>query len=625
MSRLCRVVVAVSVLGVWTIGCGSETTTESVGPTESFVCGTDGKTYSVEEADTGGHDVAHRGRCEEPMHCDSPDDCFVGDECADPSDGPWCVPGPTRCSCPGVFEPVCGGDGRNYINACEAACAGVGIQHGGYCDEPPPGAGCVRAGCSAHLCVEEGIDIASTCEWRPVYECYQQATCERQENGQCGFTPTHELVECLERHGEGMCELDPRWNDGFQAECESPQAPGIVGIIEVRPYDGMLRLGEPFRAELELLEPPVLPGVVVPGEGVLTCAGEETRLQGLAPDTPLGTLEFDCSILGEIAPGECLDDSDCPPGHYCELGDVWWLDEQEPRLPPPPPPGVCVDLCALVDCAPGYRCEYGECVPEELFCTSDWDCPPGLSCQDGTFGGPFEGAPIEGGLCQPCLCLDIYDPVCGADGQTYGNGCEASCNRVEIQHEGECDDACPVDTHIRNFRGECVPKCYGPEQCADGQSCNSFDVCRQDPACPQCDVCVGWCVDEPSDCRETGCAAGFTCENCKTADGGAEWTCLPPDAGICEPPDDCRPTGCNGEICANEDVASPCVALPEFACYAEHGVCEVQAWGECGWTRTPELDQCLSDFDCRSTGCAEGDYCTFCWFDWACIPEGAVC
>ena len=213
-------------------------------------------------------------------------------------------------------------------------------------------------------------------------------------------------------------------------------------------------------------------------------------------------------------------------------------------------------------------------------CSDDGDCPIGWICEPGAVTSPdYEG------VCERCNCLDIYMPVCGVDGRTYGNGCEARCNHVRIAYEGECKDDCPVETHIRNFDGECVPKCYGPEQCRDDQRCNAFEVCQQDPACPECDVCVGWCV----------------------------------------PPDECRPTGCNGEICANRDVASPCVALPELACYQEVGVCELQPWGDCGWTPTPELDECLSQFDCRATGCAEGNYCTFCWTSWECIPDGAAC
>jgi hypothetical protein len=54
-------------------------------------------------------------------------------------------------------------------------------------------------------------------------------------------------------------------------------------------------------------------------------------------------------------------------------------------------------------------------------------------------------------------------------------------------------------------------------------------------------------------------------------------------------------------------------------------VCEIQPWGQCGWTNTPELDECLSQFDCRAKGCEQGSYCGYCWTSWECLPEGVVC
>jgi hypothetical protein len=57
--------------------------------------------------------------------------------------------------------------------------------------------GCVVGGCSSQLCVEEGQDAVTTCEWTEKYSCYQQATCERQASGQCGWTETPVLLQCL--------------------------------------------------------------------------------------------------------------------------------------------------------------------------------------------------------------------------------------------------------------------------------------------------------------------------------------------------------------------------------------------------------------------------------------------
>jgi eight-cysteine-cluster-containing protein len=54
---------------------------------------------------------------------------------------------------------------------------------------------CMRTGCSGQVCSDQ--DVMTTCEYRTEYECYKKATCERQTNGECGWTQTKELTSCL--------------------------------------------------------------------------------------------------------------------------------------------------------------------------------------------------------------------------------------------------------------------------------------------------------------------------------------------------------------------------------------------------------------------------------------------
>lgn len=61
---------------------------------------------------------------------------------------------------------------------------------------PATGTGpCIVTGCSSHVCAPE--PVMTTCEYAPSYACYRTARCERQADGQCGWTMTPELQRCL--------------------------------------------------------------------------------------------------------------------------------------------------------------------------------------------------------------------------------------------------------------------------------------------------------------------------------------------------------------------------------------------------------------------------------------------
>jgi len=63
---------------------------------------------------------------------------------------------------------------------------------------PITGNGCKRGGCSNHLCLEANApEVVSTCEYKEEYGCYQKAECKRQESGECNFSLTPELTNCL--------------------------------------------------------------------------------------------------------------------------------------------------------------------------------------------------------------------------------------------------------------------------------------------------------------------------------------------------------------------------------------------------------------------------------------------
>jgi hypothetical protein len=55
--------------------------------------------------------------------------------------------------------------------------------------------GCIVGGCNGEICSDK--EVASPCIYKPEFECYRNAVCEKQSDGNCGWTSTAELTACL--------------------------------------------------------------------------------------------------------------------------------------------------------------------------------------------------------------------------------------------------------------------------------------------------------------------------------------------------------------------------------------------------------------------------------------------
>lgn len=416
------------------VGCGQGD--GNVAGLEGFVCGADGQTYTVAEAAEGEHDVAHRGRCDDPMDCGSPNDCFAGDVCAPHGDdgatrpeSDVCIPIPTNCPCAGVFEPVCGDDGRTYINACEARCVDIGVAFPGMCKDDP----CALVDCAPGFRCEVGECVPIDCVCDLVYA--------------------------------PVCGADGNtYGNACEAECRG------VMIVDEGACDGC--------------------------QDDRDCDPDEICL-----DWPQGDAAA-CVWIG------CDSDAQCRPGERCVIEDicrapavVGECDAAFPRWFHNAETGACEEFI------------WGGCGGNDNNFESQDECEAACSSE----GVLKLSLAARAGTCEPdvfCpegrLGPEIYAPVCGVDGVTYGSPCEAERVGVEIAYDGEC-------------------------------------------------------VVEVT-CLDRGCPDGWTCDFCQTSDDGPRWVCLSPLAGACLPPDNCPDEGCpDGSYCG--------LCWTSYECIPEGAVC----------------------------------------------------
>ena len=264
----------------------------------------------------------------------------------------------------------------------------------------------------------------------------------------------------------GLCEsiLD-RCSDGSPAICEivPPQCPAgtILEVVGgcfgqcVDPLTCEPPVVDPFpchdgsTAICEIVPPQCPDGLVI--EVVNGCFGDCVDPDTCEPVEPLGDCSDGSLAICEIVPPEC------PPGLVLEVVNGCFGECVDPQTCEPPPSlDGCGDgslaICEIVppQCPPGLVLEvvggcFGECV-DPVTCEAPplcggllgQDCGADAYCDfpDGDMCSFADGA----GLCvpRPQVCPAVLDPVCGCDGVTYDNSCDAQVNGTDIASRGPC-------------------------------------------------------------------------------------------------------------------------------------------------------------------------------------------